>query len=715
MNERDLIKGVFDKKHDYEAAVLCTYTLQLHFLDNYLLHLDGLDACDQITIFTDYSTYAGFAEEETRLLNQRYLIVPMHCAGVFHPKLYIFASEKKATIGLGSANLTQSGLTANLETIFTCEISQKNRQYAHLLKECLDYVEMLAQQSGSKTAQAQIEELQRICQTLLGPKPENDLRFWHNLNQKLLPKLVTYVKSASTTVHLIQIISPYYDQKLKPLTQLKSDFPQAEIEIYVQQYESSFPVDISVAELHPAKLFVYEGIERFMHGKMFLFHTDEQLFLFMGSANFTDAALLKSVKVGGNYEIILGGSINPDILPELLKPHDQQAHHFPEISLLKVAEKEENEREELPDKEILCLVEALLEDKFLHLTLYPSVIVKSFVPQQLLFKQNQAVVYQESISIKHDTQIIRTPFPSKLSGGIAVQLAGHDKNGDACHSNIVWIVALQERERDQIKKKIRRVYRDPTELVNVLWEFLEEGQMNDLVRFVQYFDIPSEVNSIPRRRSRGYRPTKGNVAGSLGHYRERAFDESMCKIYEDCLNRMFKKLKKHCDSPDVRTLANFTHLFTAVISLIEFIAKYIEAELTQKPIIKQSTVWRDIRNLFELMFRYLEDLWQMTWSLRGYYSLITPLLLSRDFDDSDDDPVSFWVYLLRHFNDDIAIFKSAMIYPIEVLEMVLEQGCFYNSNGESKPLNLFKHHSLYPESRNSLRQEVKGIAQTYNN
>ena len=116
--KNDLVEELFDKSKAYRMGILCTYSLNIDFLENYLLKLDGLSNCTNLCVFTDRKVYNSHFDlnsiSRSRWINKRYLLTPINTSGVFHPKLYVLASEKEVRIGIGSANLTREGLAGNL-------------------------------------------------------------------------------------------------------------------------------------------------------------------------------------------------------------------------------------------------------------------------------------------------------------------------------------------------------------------------------------------------------------------------------------------------------------------------------------------------------------------------------------------------------------------------------------------------------------------------
>ena len=160
--DNNLVTQFFDKNKGFEMGIFCTYSLNLEFFENYILNLNGVAGCTNLCVFTDRKVYNSHfdinATEKPKYINRKYLVVPVDTKGVFHPKLYLLASEKLVRIGIGSANITKEGISNNLEIVSIFEISEKDKTYSYLLKQCLEFLYKIAYNTNSKTAVKQVNE-----------------------------------------------------------------------------------------------------------------------------------------------------------------------------------------------------------------------------------------------------------------------------------------------------------------------------------------------------------------------------------------------------------------------------------------------------------------------------------------------------------------------------------------------------------------------------
>ena len=81
---------------------------------------------------------------------------------------------------------------------------------------------------------------------------------------------------------------------------------------------------------------------------------------------------------------------------------------------------------------------------------------------------------------------------------MAVQILGQDKKGNLLESNMLWVIELEEKSGDFLRRRFRRIYNDPFELISVLREILETGDEEELKLFLLQFDIPLDLVLPPR-------------------------------------------------------------------------------------------------------------------------------------------------------------------------------------------------------------------------
>ena len=62
--KNNLIDALFNKGKTYTDGILCTFSLDIEILENYLLNLDGFTNCANLCVFTDRNVYEQLFEDD---------------------------------------------------------------------------------------------------------------------------------------------------------------------------------------------------------------------------------------------------------------------------------------------------------------------------------------------------------------------------------------------------------------------------------------------------------------------------------------------------------------------------------------------------------------------------------------------------------------------------------------------------------------------------
>jgi HKD family nuclease len=656
---KNLVDDFFAKNQGYEVAVFCSFGLNLNFFENYLLKLDGLAACESISVFTDSAVYESFSDDlnnyHPRWLNRKYLLTSIETGRIFHPKLYIMASEKKAQIAIGSANLTREGITSNLEIISLFYITENDLKHANLLYDCVLFLSRLAEYSKSKVAQERIRELVDVTTKLVNINSESDIKFLHNLDKPLIEQIKNSLDSK--IIDNIKIISPFYDAELNVIKVLRDAYPDATIEIYLQQAKSNFPINVYSKKSADAYLFVYEGIERYMHGKAILFESGRNKYLFTGSANFTDSALMKS-NYSGNIEVGLLGSIEDNYTEDLFKPMNISAERVEKIGDIKTTN--EVKESETHDTHVRFILEALEEDSFISLITDNDV---SFKPDKLLLYKIDGKT-EIDFDVVIDLKCLGIPQKDVY----AVQAIGYDGK----KSNTIWILRLEKKDGNHVQKKYRRVLNNPFELMAVLNEIISSGDEEELKRFLLTFDIPLDLLLMPSQLTRFFiRESPGNIEGGLPLTRHKIFEiQDIVQIFKYFLDRHLNKLYMHYDNIQLQKLPNFMLIFATFFSMIEFINKKKNDECKEE--IVTAKKWAEIRECYNMLLYYIKTVWTFLWvDTKEYKSFVNKVnnKISRDKQKILGDIESIEGYILR---DYLFLYKRSLNISLNVIRNLIE-------------------------------------------
>lgn len=98
---------------DAEEILILTFNHDLAFFEKAALAVAQLTGA-RITVVAD-AAMAHHDVYAVRRAGTAYLPGLAHCAGSFHPKLVVIASSQRATVGIGSGNLSMAGWQGNDE------------------------------------------------------------------------------------------------------------------------------------------------------------------------------------------------------------------------------------------------------------------------------------------------------------------------------------------------------------------------------------------------------------------------------------------------------------------------------------------------------------------------------------------------------------------------------------------------------------------------
>lgn len=703
----NLVDSFFDKRHAFEAAVLCSYTLDLNFFENYLLKLNGLYACDDIALFVDAQTYTHFQQAGymPQALNRRYLVSWLQAPGVFHTKLYLLASTKKALIGIGSANLTREGIASNLELLATFEVTEKDQTFAPLLGHCINYVQRLAQLTQSQRAKEQVAALAECCSSLVQETEgtlENYPQLLHNLDKPLWDEIVAVLGDRSFTK--IQVVSPFFDGELAPLRKLQTYWPECPVEIHTQQHKSNFPTE-QFNNLS-AVVSLYHDIDRYLHGKAILFHTPEQIYLFVGSANFTKPALLK-VAIKGNFEIGVIGIVDSETADTILQPTGQTA-----VPVTTATDIQVNRRPEFPPQgkaQIAYLTQAVLASGEIQISCDPTIDSSQFQPKRyrlIDFSENSL----EGTLSSSSTIALTSSMRQKVQGRLGLQLIGVDGQGQERLSNVVWVIEWDERGGDAYGRQLRRIHSDPSELFNILEEIMARGDDRDLLLFLQRFDIPLDL-LLPPRLAQGSRSVKsrGNIIGELPLHQSKFFSDNVLAAYDACLDRLYAKMKKHLAELHPDKIGNFVLIFNSFLVLMDHVNSSTHKRYDNKSTITNED-WLLIRNYYDMLLKQTTSVWDLVWGKNGYRNQINTRLMEQR-EDETETIVLFESYLLAEYERSVEELQEFVLRPLRtftVLQTALRIG---TQQGKRVQPKVFpnRHHYLESPQLTRLQQRISRV------
>lgn len=297
------------------SVVVLTHNVDFVFIQS--LVLSALRKCGHpsLTIFGDADCAAeSFARQGAVLsgLGTRYRVVPvlMEPGFRFHPKAVLLSGPAKATLLVGSGNLTFGGWRENAEVWTRFDTGVDGTGPFTFFRSYLG--EVLAHLPLSEEVTAQVDEAfdPGIHPWAVDMAPPSGLLGRAHGGQSLLDQVVATAGGAPASK--LVVCSPYFDDELKALTRFSAALGTDQVEVLVQADECGIHQEAAAhlperAQLLPVKVLSRseDGKEhsRFIHAKLYAIERAADVLVFAGSANCTWAALLAE-GARGNAELL---------------------------------------------------------------------------------------------------------------------------------------------------------------------------------------------------------------------------------------------------------------------------------------------------------------------------------------------------------------------------------------------------------------------------
>ena len=297
---------ILQKSVGYDIALLTTYNFDIRLFEQAILNSLFANNVRKVSVYVDAEELTKSLQSiRTCQIGRKYMINPIRINSTFHPKVVLLLGEKKARLILGSANITTPGYTTNNEVFNFIDYSDKDPKYLDLIVSAIGFFNSIDKNSDQLDS-ALIKEAASYPY-YHRTKHNEEAYYLHNLKDSILSQVRQLV---SEDIHRIKIAVPYYDGKLSAYKEIKEQFPNADVQLYIQNHKSTFPVDFNNRHKVAGNVLPFAGFRQgkdncknnFYHGKVFLFQSAEKSYVLYGSANCTQAALTKSFAEGGNIE-----------------------------------------------------------------------------------------------------------------------------------------------------------------------------------------------------------------------------------------------------------------------------------------------------------------------------------------------------------------------------------------------------------------------------
>ena len=276
------------------AAVLTSYNVSYRFFEQVVLPRLRGAGCQHVLLLVDAARFAEDAADPERRPQQAgklYTLVPIHAAGVFHPKILLQVGPSNGRAWIGSHNLTHAGFNHNRE--LTTYASTRDDDRAQALA-CQAWQAVRGWLPDSTEAQEAADAVERLAPWLTESFTQGGPELLHGSAERpLWPQLSARLP---VRVDRITVVGPFFDNRLELLHTLARDLTPTEIVVGLIPGDAQFPAHHRNALPASTRLVNASPLapdeRRYLHAKAILFEHPDGALLVSGSANPSAPALL---------------------------------------------------------------------------------------------------------------------------------------------------------------------------------------------------------------------------------------------------------------------------------------------------------------------------------------------------------------------------------------------------------------------------------------
>jgi hypothetical protein len=295
-------------------AIACTYEIDLALVQRVVLPvLSRRGSAFRTVVLADGARLEAALAQVSRPFSGA---INLHSVrmrrGVFHPKLLLLRAGDHARVCFGSANLTSSGISGNLE-LWT---------YSDDPEIVAAIVEFLNRLVATPTIQLDGAGRRSVDAALLGLSSRAHPAVWSSLDESFRKRLL---RDRGRKARRAIVVSPMY-ASAAGLTSARTAIPATRIDLFTDQpvktergttYVLGSPASTDDDEEETGT--TNDRGPTTLHAKAYVFPRGEKspADTWMGSANYTAQALAKDVGAGGNVELMVRTELPVDELARL--------------------------------------------------------------------------------------------------------------------------------------------------------------------------------------------------------------------------------------------------------------------------------------------------------------------------------------------------------------------------------------------------------------
>jgi hypothetical protein len=303
-----------------------TYNMDFGLFNEFLLGRLG-DPPLNISVLADYRRVAAGldrvpAERADTLIavNRRWLLRCVPTAGAFHPKSYLAVAGNRATLMVGSGNLSTGGLDDGREVFTTFRSGTAHGDAA--LAVWRSWMRRLVSLVGDTTLAERFKALEKSIPAAPAVVSAVPSPLLHNLDTPIAAQLATAVTEEGARVDELWLAAPFYDPDAEAVGTLLDMLTPARVHLFVTGSTSVNGDQLAQRLAAAGAELTVTGYEpdRFVHAKLVGIIAGHRAWLLSGSPNLSCAALTLTPATHGNIELAVLAQLDASELPAAFVP-----------------------------------------------------------------------------------------------------------------------------------------------------------------------------------------------------------------------------------------------------------------------------------------------------------------------------------------------------------------------------------------------------------
>ena len=301
------------KRGGYEASLITTFNATLPFYEEFVLRRLIAAGSRYNVVMMDAAQCAQVWSSDAarpRLAGHAYALLPMKVPGAFHPKVCLLAGPRKASLLIGSHNLTLSGFGYNREVTNWIEISgTKDADGVAALTDTWALLETWISQQAEHLPDSLLESARALAKFIVPLTQRSSATGLSDVLGQSLSGLSLFEQLKARVpnrVERILVMGAFFDAEFGLLHRLSSQWPMAQVVVLIDPdtvHLGKNLVGISWTFVDARSLWPDQA-QRYLHAKAIYFESVQGDVFVSGSANPSRPAWLGTA-VHGNVEAMV--------------------------------------------------------------------------------------------------------------------------------------------------------------------------------------------------------------------------------------------------------------------------------------------------------------------------------------------------------------------------------------------------------------------------